>query len=446
MKLRTILILITAIAGLAAEEPGQDQSGTNVIVITPMLITELADEASDRSLSLRAADARVEAARANTRSIRTWEDPMVEAGAMAARKMMRAEDGDIIYGIEQPLPLWGKPKAARAVADAEVRREEAEGAYQFQMLRRDIAVAVFDLARIDEIIGISRQDLSWLQTLVEVTEQRYAAGNARQSELLRLQTEHSRRADQLRTELRMRAQVEFKLNRLLNRALSTSWPQMGLPPLAEPISYSDRLGKMAVQNEPRLKVMEQEIRQSEAAVELTRRQRYPNVNVGAEMRNYSGDGSWRQGMLTLSFNLPWGNARKYRTEVERDEAKVRAARLDREDYELAVLNEIHELTVGIDAARREAVLYREEVLPRIELALEVERAAYQANRGMFVDLMEARRLLLEAQTSLARAVAEQYQLMSELVLCCGLGDLEALEMFASEKEPPLSDPSQPDLP
>jgi hypothetical protein len=34
----------------------------------------------------------------------------------------------------------------------------------------------------------------------------------------------------------------------------------------------------------------------------------------------------------------------------------------------------------------------------------------------------------------ARAVAEQYQMLSELVLCCGLGDLEALQMLSEEPD------------
>jgi hypothetical protein len=34
----------------------------------------------------------------------------------------------------------------------------------------------------------------------------------------------------------------------------------------------------------------------------------------------------------------------------------------------------------------------------------------------------------------ARAVAEQYQMMSDLVLCCGLGDFEALQMIGAEIE------------
>ena len=44
-------------------------------------------------------------------------------------------------------------------------------------------------------------------------------------------------------------------------------------------------------------------------------------------------------------------------------------------------------------------------------------------------MLEARRMLLEARVMRARATGEQYQMLSELVLCCGIGDLEALKML-----------------
>jgi hypothetical protein len=43
-------------------------------------------------------------------------------------------------------------------------------------------------------------------------------------------------------------------------------------------------------------------------------------------------------------------------------------------------------------------------------------------------------MLLEGRLMFVRAVSEQYQMLSELVLCCGLGDLNALSMIGAEPE------------
>ncbi len=51
----------------------------------------------------------------------------------------------------------------------------------------------------------------------------------------------------------------------------------------------------------------------------------PDINAGLEARNYTGDGSFRQGILLFSMPVPWVNAGKYRSEspARRSEAQSR---------------------------------------------------------------------------------------------------------------------------
>jgi hypothetical protein len=49
-------------------------------------------------------------------------------------------------------------------------------------------------------------------------------------------------------------------------------------------------------------------------------------------------------------------------------------------------------------------------------------------------VLEARRMLVEARLMYARAVAEAYNAMSELILCCGIADFEALEMLGKQDQ------------
>ncbi len=186
--------------------------------------------------------------------------------------------------------------------------------------------------------------------------------------------------------------------------------------------------------EPKIEMMRRQIKQAEAAVASTRRQRLPDISAGLEARNYTGDGSFRQGILLFSMNVPWVNTSKYRSEIQRDEAKLKAAELDLADYQLSVREEVHQLTVKIDAARREALLYRDQIIPRSQSALDSAHSGWTSNRGTFRDVLDARRMLLEGRLMYARAVAEQYQMLSELVLCCGLGDMEALQMIGAQPE------------
>jgi outer membrane protein TolC len=416
-------------SGLIAQEPAA------VIQLTPAYINALGEELRTNHPALRASRAQADAARAGIDAVRTWEDPMLTVGGMFAEEVMRADDGDLIYGIEQKLPLFGRPKLSRAVAEAEWATEEAQADYEFQSRRRDLAQALFRAALAEQVVAIGQEDLAWLGRMLPLTEQRYQTGESTLVELLRLQNEQQKRADRLRTDQLQLEHEHLALNRMLNRDLEAGWPRFELPPIAGPVPYSPRLVDLALRFEPGLRVRHQAIAQAQSMARMIERERYPEVVVGAQGRNYSGNGDFRQAEVMLGFSLPWGNARKYRADRERAEALTLTAEQEASDYSLELREEIHLLTVRIDAARREALLYQEQIIPRSERALESAQAAWIANRGMFLEVLDARRMLLDARLMQARAQTEQYDQLSDLVLCCGLGDLEALEMLGPAPEP-----------
>jgi cobalt-zinc-cadmium efflux system outer membrane protein len=425
------------VTGLTAWSVELAPSGTTPppVTVAPAYINQLSEELLRAHPALAAARARVAAAQAATEAVRSWDDPMIRLGGMFADEEMRAQDGDLLYGVEQKLPLFGKAGSERRVKEAETAMELAASNAQFQQLRRDLAKALFTTALADHTVRVGEEDLTWLDLMVASVDARYRAGEVSQVWLLRLQNDRARRLDVLTTDRRQLDHDRFMLNRLLNRDPDATWPRLELPPLAQPVVYSERLVQLARTGEPRLKVFEHELQRGDAAIDAARRRRWPDFTLGALSRNFSGSGEWRQAELMLGFNLPQGNRAKYRAEVRREEARREAVDQERADYNLGLREEVHALTVKIDAARREALLYRDEILPRSELALASAQTAWTAGRGMLLDLLEARRMLLDARLVQVRALTEQYLMLSELVLCCGLADLEALEMIGAQPDP-----------
>jgi cobalt-zinc-cadmium efflux system outer membrane protein len=427
--LLTLWIAAALTAKGAAAAPDSPSRATNRVAITAQLIAGLAAEARTNQPALRAADERVAAAIFNVQSVRHWEDPMARFGGtvFSDNGMDAAQQGNLTYGVEQKLPLWGKPELARRVARAEVATQQATYASRVQWLQRDVAKALFRIALAERVIEIGEQDLAWLDTMIAMTEEKYRGGMATQTELIQLQNEKSKRADLLRTERNKRVHERLTLNRLVNRDLHASWPEFELPPIAAPVLDQPRLNELALRFEPRLLVLRQEKNQADATTRLVRRQRLPDVSLGIEGRQFSGDGGFREGMFTVGVNLPWFNRDRYRSDVRREEAKSRALEADLAELALSVQEDVHHLTVDLDAARREALLYRDEILPRTRQALASVRAAWETNRGMLRDMLENRRMLLESQLMFARAVTEQHQLLADLATICGVRSLESLE-------------------
>lgn len=437
MKL-PFLILLTTVLPVRADDATHVHAETNALVITPALLGQFAEEARSGHPALRGANARASAAAANIGSIRTWDDPTFKFGGVIAssRGSKLGEDGNLIYGLEQKLPLFGKADSQRQLADAAQLTAETQADLAFQQLRRDIALAAFRLALAEEQLILGTEDLTALESLATLAEQRYRAGNTTQVEVLRAQAERVKRANELRAQATRRDHARVTLNRLLNHDLHATLPALRLPDIAPAVPYSSRLVDLSLRFEPGVKMLRQEIKQAQAAIQVSKRQRLPDVSVGVEGRQYSGDGGFRAGTFLVSLSLPWGNRKSYDADVRREQERLKATTFDAADYELGVREEIHHLTVEMDNSRREALLNRDEQIPRAELALKSAMAAWESNQGMFRDVLEMRRMLIEARQMRVRAIADQYLAMSQLVLCCGLGDLEALQNFVKDNPAP----------
>ncbi len=404
------------------------------IAITPAWVDQLVAEAQNRNPSLAAASARADAASASIDSVRTWEDPMVTLGIdeSTPRGMPAAQTGNIVYGLEQKLPLTGQPALARHRAEVEARKEQLDVVYQTQLLRRDLTVDLAELALADKAVELAGEDLGWLQALLDAVDHRYKVGQSSQVEWLKIQTEQVKAIDHLRTLEVNREHREVELNRLLNRDLERSWPAVELPSVPSAVPYTDALVDTAVQSEPKLKVMQQEIAAAEAAARLTLRQRLPEVGLGLEARQYSGDGGFRDGALTVNFTVPWLNGRRYDSDLKRDEAAVRASKREADDHLLAIRGELHRVTTDLDDARRQALLYRDKIIPLTEQTLDSARAAWENNLGLFQDVLDAHRMLVDNRLVLAQSTAEQVSLLSELTLLTGVKDFAA---FAAPAKP-----------
>jgi len=431
-----VLVALTGAAtGTGAATPGP-------LALTPALLKSLSAEMRTNHPALRAARSRADAAIFNANGIRKWDDPMLMLGNVSpgpGRSMAVQEDGNLIYGIEQKLPLWNKPALARSAAIAGTKLRGREVEMIFQYLRRDLAKSLLRAALAGRTVELTATDLTWLDVMIPLAEERLRAGMGSQAEVVLLQNERSRRLHELHSETNKLAAEHAIANRLLGRDVASPWPRLELPALADPMPYRPALADLACKQEPKLRVMRDEILAAQAMTRATRAMRLPDITAGVQTRQFSGNLGYREAMVSVKMNLPWGNRERYRSDVLRDEAKATAFEHDLADGEAGIREEVFRLTTQVDSARREVLLYRDEVIPRTEAALTSARTAWEAGRGMARDVMDLRRMVLEAQLMIARATAEQQQLFAELVLCCGLGDFTALERYYRTGKLPSED-------
>src|SRR5258706_774338 len=249
MKLFGSILIASAslLTGQAAEDAKAVEE-TNVVVITTEYINRLVAEARTNNPSLKAGDSRVRSATLNAEAVRTWEDPMAMVGGSvySARGFSPSEEGNLAYGVEQKLPLWGRPKLTRLVAAAETSMREAEVNYRAHQLRNDITKALLTSALAERVVEIGQQDLVWVEATAKATDNKYRAGQAAVADTLQIQNEVAKRDDTLRTDRLRLAHERFTLNRLLNREVNSPWPSLQLPPVAPAIPLSAKLLSLAL--------------------------------------------------------------------------------------------------------------------------------------------------------------------------------------------------------
>ena len=419
-------LLILLIAGMLSSSAAPPEPIPEIL--TPDQVGRWVEVMRTNHPALAAATQRSRAATLNAAGIRRFEDPEVRFGGAiySPRGMNPAEQGNLVYGIEQKLPILGKETAARERAEAQAGAEAARTAALLQEFRRDLAGALFTAALAERAVALGRDDLKALEAGTTSAENRTAAGDGSSVDVLRLQSEVARRSTELQAVQQGLEAARAAVNRWLGRPPESPLPSFALPEPAPTVTFSPYLVALALKAEPRLRVLDQERSVAAADLTVSRRQRRPDLGVGVEGWQYAGDGGFRQGMFTVSLNLPWFNRDRYRRDIHRDEARLEAARLDTQDRELAVSEEIFRLTTRLSATRSAAVTYRDTIRPRATAAYAAALGAWTSGRGSLTDVLDTRRARLDAELEEARAIAEQWTALSELLLCCGLEEMEAL--------------------
>lgn len=443
------MVVVLVIQGLtsvtqAVEDTNPGQHPSSSPALTSSVLKQWAEQMRTNSSAMASSRSQIEAMRQSEKAVRVWEDPKLKLGVYTAsrRGPRLSEEGDLQYGAEQQLPLWGKARAEREVASHETRAAEARSTDRFESLRLELTQTLLRKAFLSTRLEIERNDIDQLDLWIQNAEQRFAVGTSSQLEILRLRNERSRRQQSLRESTNAVEDAESALIRLLRPPKEWRSPNYVLPsPKEQSLSPSFELAQIALTHAPKLKTLEQEIRVEQAKVAALKKRLYPEIMVGIDGRQNATDAGFREGFFSVALNLPWFHRDRYRSEVRAREALAESAQFESQEYGLELLEQIDVLRRRTHSKATEAAVYRDEIIPRGELAVSTAAVGWTMNRATITDLMEARRQLLEARLQRVEATWEHFQTLSELALLCGAPTWDDLPQ--SPNATPSSKPSTP---
>ena len=376
--IRTAVLCVLAAVPAAAQTPVR------------LPLTDAVAEALARNPEITAAQRRYEAARQRPIQARTLPDPMVSAGYNASGKPWPGAGlgveptANIGVMVSQELPYPGKLdlRASIAAREADAEFQQIEAARLSVAAR--VKQAYYRLASSYAIGDVLTRNRDLLDTLLKVSETRYAVGEAAQQDVIKAQTQLTILELQLERVGQERRTRAGELNALLARPAADPVGQpddLGPAPFERPL---DSLLTLASERSPLLRRDQLMIDRSRLAVDAARKEYKPDFAVSG---GYYSMGSMPS-MYEFRFDvkLPLQRERRAAAVAERL-SLAEQARQALDSTRLALQSRIQEDYQTASTSARLAQLYRETVLPQTRLALESSIASYQTGRVEFLSVL-----------------------------------------------------------
>ena len=408
----------------AAAPTGEQQAADVSVVqnvagapaVPPADLAALLEEAEENSPLLRAAEARLEAARHLPSQAEAPPDPEISIAytndGVSSFTLGESDMSVLALTWTQEVRRSAKRTQAREVA----LREADRTALDRERLRLEVAAAVksayADLVRLDRTAAILEETRSVLQELVQAARRRYEVGEGIQESVLKAQTEVLRLEAESARVKQDRRSAEIRLNAAAGRAADIPiGPAVTLPSGALP-DPPGALADAAAAASPEIAVLLASVRREEAGVVLAKAEEKADFVWSASYQNRGGLDPMVMGMFGV--RLPMYRERKQAAAVLQKESELTAAREDLAELQLRTRAGVRELVSRVERADRLLLLYGQGVVPQAQSALESGRVSYGVGRIGFLDLLNDVTVVLNARQEMAAQESERFQALAAL--------------------------------
>ena len=392
------------------------------------VVDQLVAEALRSNPEILAARQEREAAGQRIKPAGALEDPMLEAGIInlpVPSGSFRNEDMTMkMLGLSQKLPYPGKRGLREDVASKDAELVGYGYSETVNRVTRDVKIAYFDLAFIAESIRLVTQNKLVLDQFLKIAESRYTVGQGTQADVLKAQTQLSKMVDELIRLDRERPSMEAELERALGRRSTVIALDAAQVPELRAIALDfSTLKDAAVKNRPQLLGLQSAIERAGKALELARKDYYPDFDVrfayGQRDRMPTGEQRDNMVSLTLAMNLPvWRDTKRGPRVAEAVAMREQALEMYRaQENELAA--KLRQQLAMAEQSSKSHQLYASTILPQAHLTVEAALSAYRVNRADFLTLLDSQMTVFGYQTSLAQAAVNYQKALAEIDLLTG---------------------------
>ena len=400
----------------------------------PLRLSDVYQTARAQNPRLAAARELVGARRALEAGAGLPPDPQVRVGAMNLSLPSLSADMPTSMApaleVMQMLPI-GKLGVSKRIAQQSTAIARADADEAWWEVRAEAAMAFYEVYRADRELAIMRETLKLMQDFRKVAQAMYAAGQGRQADVLRAGVEVARMQAEIKRMEAMRVGAGGRLNATLNEPADASLGAPQLPELPRQIPTVDTLRGWAEAARPMLARGRSEIEQASARLQLARKEIIPDVSIGVQYGQRRAVaatmdpalppeyGTERMGSVMLGFSIPLFAGKRQLKMREEAEAMRQMATADLTRMRALVDAKLIELTAALERNRSLMELYRTDVLPQAQAAVQSAFSSYRVGQVDFMTLVDAQMTVNKYNQELAALQADYGAGIAELEMTIG---------------------------
>ncbi|MEX0747024.1 MAG: TolC family protein [Rhodothermales bacterium] len=392
-----------------------------------LTLESLLEEVHSTNPSLLAARLNAEALATRPRQVSSLPDPTVSASYRPLA--VGGFDGVLPAQIEirQMIPYPGKLRLAGDAARYGAEMAAYESDELFLELAYEVKASFYEVFMLQQhehhIHAFQRQ----LDDFEQAATIRYEVGAGPQQAILKAQLERNtlaRKLLEISAERRMHIE---RLARLVNRPdLIAQWDQVLLERASLDLDPALRPEDALVER-PEVKAVEAGLNMADAEIAMAKREYLPDFMVGAGIMDMMGSDAGVMPLekvgsrvgIEFGIVLPlW----KGRRDAALEEARLRRRAFEAryEAVQTEIKTEWNELQNRLFENEKALALFRETLMPQAETTLEATLSAYTTGRADFLDLLDARRMILDVDMEYEHTYADYLQTRARLERTAGV--------------------------
>lgn len=404
------VIFVFALAPLAGAADG------------PLVLRDMVEEARANNPEIKALKEKLKAMQARTSAQGSLDDPTlrVEMEDLSRSKPFNNGPGNAMqtrYTLSQMFPFPGKRPLKEKIAEKEALISGAElGAKAVDIIAM-VKEAYYAYAFLGESVKINAEVKELLSYVSRIAESRYSAGQGFQQDVIKAQFEAAMLTNELITLEAEKESAAAALNALLGRPEGSFLGDAPTVKLEKADFSAAEIGRAAAVANPQIKAVEYEIQANELAVDMAKKNYYPDLMVG--VAPIQRDGRFDAYDLMFQINIPiWTGKYDYQTKEAVANAGAARLKLAAERNKKAL--EIKDALLKAEAAYKVAVLYETSLMPQAEMSFESSLKSYQSGKSDFLTLLDTGRALKKIKLERIGSVIDYMKKLAILEKAAGV--------------------------